>query len=189
MSPLPHQPPARLWSRARRGLLPTLLLFVAGQVGCLEQSDDLLEGGPLPALGPGSHDDEPTPRSTGPSLSTSQDSPWSRADWKPTSIVVPMASVRHQPTYVDRPLPSSGNTTAGRTVPPGAFPTAELAPTVAVDQGDVLFSAVLAPFGAVLDLVGAPVRMICSPPCSVMEGPEADWTLLPTIAVDQETPR
>ena len=168
---------------------PTLLLLVASQSGCLEQSGDLLQGGPLPALGPalgpvsGSSADRSRP--TDPVPSTGAESPWSRADWSPTPIVVPMASVRHQPTYVDHPLPSSGTTTAGRMVPPGVFPTADLAPTVEVDEGDVLFSAILAPFGAVLDLVGAPVRMVCTPPCSVLEGPEADWALVPTVTIDE----
>ena len=163
-----------------------LCLLVFGQSGCLEQSDDLLLGGPLPALatdaGTQTGTASPEWRSGTPSLAGTKESPWSRQDWASTSIVIPMASVRHQPTYVDPALPGTGTTTAGRTVPPGSFPTAKTALTVEVDRGDVLFSGVLAPFEAALDLVVAPVQMICSPPCAELEGPTADWTLLSDAA-------
>ncbi len=168
----------------RTCLAPTLLLLAAVQNGCLEQSDDLLRGGPLPTLAAAPQPSADRSRPDVSPASISPDSPWFRADWKPTAIVVPTASVRHRPTYVDRPLPSAGPTTAGRKVPPGVFPTADLAPIVDVDEGEVLFSAILAPFGAVLDLVGAPVHMIRTPPCSILEGPEADWALVPESTPD-----
>ena len=161
------------------GIRIATTLTVIGLGGCIEQSDDLLGTAPLPALT--ASDETPLPvDSLEPSIGHADDAdPWSRADWSPVVVAVPMASTVHQPTYVDRPLPAHGSTTGGRYTSPTAFPTAESALVVETDTGGVILSAVIAPVTAALDLVVAPVRMILCPPWTALEGPEGGWVLLP----------
>ena len=152
--------------------------------GCLEQTNDLLNVAPLPALAGNDEPGTSSLRTGTPSLSNSSDDPWDRSDWNRVEVLIPAASVRHEPTYTGRPLPPGGKTTAGREVPADSFPTTTTALVVTTDGGIVIGQAVLAPFDAVLDLVASPVRMFLSPPWSVLEEPTATWMLLPEKSTD-----
>ena len=150
--------------------------------GCLEQTNDLLDSEPLPALSGDATKETPSLRTGTSSLSASSEDPWNRSEWKRIQIRIPMASVRHEPTYVDRPIAAGGKTTAGRKVRSDAFPTATTALVDETDPGVVILSGLLAPIAAAWDLVESPVRMILTPPWSIQEGPEASWELLPVHA-------
>ena len=169
--------------RIPRGSITALglgLLFV-GSTGCVEQSGDLLDTAPLPALS-ASSDAGTWNGSTQPSLPAADDpDAWSRADWRPVRIEIPMASTIHQPTYVGRALPTDGVTSGGRRVSPRDFPTSESALVIETDCSEVVTGAVLAPFAAALDLVASPVRLILMPPWTESAGPEGDWVLLPGV--------
>ena len=154
---------------------------LAGLFGCVEQTDDLLGTAPLPAIDPSPTSNTWTGSST-PSLPSNQDDdPWSRADWTPVRIAVPMASTIHEPTYVAPALSDEGDTTAGRRTDPTAFPTSESALVVDTDQGEVILAGIAAPFVAVIDLVASPVRLILTPPWTRTEGPDGGWVLIPRI--------
>ncbi|MAC19830.1 MAG: hypothetical protein CMJ23_09200 [Phycisphaerae bacterium] len=159
-----------------------MLVCLAPLGGCLEQTNDLLDIEPLPALSEGATPETSSLRTGDPSLASSSEDPWDRSDWKRVQIRIPTASVRHEPTYVDRPIAAGSPTTAGRKVPSDDFPTANTALIVETDPGVVIFSGVLAPFAAAWDLVESPIRMILTPPWSVQEGPDASWALLPEPA-------
>lgn len=164
-----------------------MILSLAGLAGCLEQTDDLLGTAPLPAIDPTITSNQWTGSSV-PSLRSDQDpAPWSRADWAPIQVAVPMASTIHQPTYVDQPLTSKGEHTAGRCTSPSMFPTSESALVVETDRDEVLLAAVTAPFTAALNLIESPIRMILAPPWTASAGPRGGWILLPRVpTIDAE---
>ena len=153
-----------------------------GSSGCIEQSDDLLGTDPLPGLVP----DPPGLVDASPSTTPASDDPWDRAHWESTRIEIPMGSTIHEPTYVDRPIAVRSDRTAGRNVSPVAFPTPESSLVVETDGGTVVLSAGVAPFAAVLDLVGAPVRMILTPPWTPQVAPTPAWELLPAAGAPAE---
>lgn len=153
-----------------------------GSAGCIEQSDDLLGTDPLPGLVP----DPPSLVDASPSTTPAGDDPWARTHWEATRIEIPMGSTIHEPTYVDRPIAAGSDRTAGRDVSPVAFPTPGSALVVETDGGTVALSAGVAPFAAVLDLVGAPVRMILTPPWTPQVAPTPAWELLPSARIPSE---
>lgn len=164
-------------------MMSALAVVVTGLTGCLEQSDDLLGTDPLPALDP-SEASVTWTGSSKPSLRTAQDpDPWSRDDWNHVRITVPMSSTIHEPTYVSHALDDRGDTTAGRLVPPRAFPTSESSLVMDTDRDEVVLNALAAPFVASWDLVVSPIRMILMPPWTRFEGPRGGWVLLPGIQV------
>ena len=168
----------------RTALIGTLACL-APLGGCVEQTNDLLDREPLPALSEDATPENSSLRTGNPSLSSSSEDPWNRSDWKRIQVRIPSASVRHEPTYVDRPLAAGSATTAGRKVASDAFPTPSTALIDETDPGVVILSGILAPFAAAWDLVESPVRMIMTPPWSVQAGPDASWALLPENAATQ----
>ena len=180
-SPMPD-PTSFRWRPIASPTIPLVMVAgLAGLTGCLEQTNDLLGTASLPAVDP-AITPAPWTDSTEPSLPNDEAAdPWSRAEWTPVRIAVPMASTIHEPTYVDSPLPARGDTTAGRLTSPTDFPTSESALVVDTDQGEVILAALWSPFAAALDLVESPVRMILMPPWTETRGPEGGWVLLPGI--------
>lgn len=99
-----------------------------------------------------------------------------RSRWNRTTIVVPVGTVAHQPTYATSP--------AGLIASPaprhgGAFPTPESAVDVSGDAGDRALDALADPFVAAADIVLFPIRAVESPPWSEASSPAGFYERAP----------
>ena len=148
----------------RLGAFPTTSIALAGGIGlgsfgCAVQTDGPLITPPLPALAA----EEPRhERSGDPSLEGGFD----RGGWAPTIIDIPTTSVAHQPTYVSARMT------------PEPMPTSALAALAVVDRSPAplsknLLDLVAVPGEAAVDLILAPIRMVCAPPWKTVYGPDA----------------
>ena len=99
-----------------------------------------------------------------------------RSRWNRTTLVVPVGTVAHQPTYAtspagpfSRPAPRHG----------GAFPTPESSVDVSGDAGDRALDALAEPFVAASDIVLFPLRAAQGPPWSEASSPGGSYERSP----------